>query len=758
MKFSYSLIALSIFAQPALSGEWDYPAGNEALMDGAAAKAYIENHYADVGSVSLRYETKSKLGHQYNFDIAVAGDYKAQRTLVIHTDNDGLVQRVFKSLDDTIIRNGEATKAAELEAPRRLKAAHPPELSSGQLVTATVNIVDPDLRSMDRQAPPIGTWNDLSDYPNPARYVQRNVEVLQSGDQYYLSNSRVTQVDAEYLEEYNATSGQWQKSGSASFLAQEGIAKFADITALNQLSFASHDFTQVMAFYHIDESLRYVESLGYNLFDSPVLFDARGLSNNNSSYFYGPKAAMFGIGGSPDAIDADVVIHELGHGVHYQIVKDWAYGHTGAMGEGFADYWAGSASYRKLYQQGSKFEIDTVFNWDGYFGNRVTTRSLWNQRAKYFEQSEYRAHESVGGELGDELWSTPLFQTLKQAVEQYGKEAFAEVDTIVLESMYGLGRGMKMHDLVESMLFVADKLYPSRDYKQMLTANFELHGLLKAPFRLELDSRYVDDSKPISARLIANGRQASIEGQLETSNGAHLDLNEDKFSTSTQTLVLPDQETCGVPFELNADISYQYESNLKALNWKKSQTLILGVPEINQQVKVQNSVLPDASLANNGSFNAGFKSFNFIINDAGTATGDFGVYLKLNHSKMSDLQVELISPSGTRQMLLSNPLFSQPEKQFYWVAKHDDLIKPFVGQSLAGTWRLEVSDVAMGDSGQLVEWAVGQVERYSCGQATDNTNSNNTNNNSGSGGGAISWGLLLLSGLLFWRREQTHTH
>ncbi|MDN3684932.1 hypothetical protein QW180_20525 [Vibrio sinaloensis] len=198
-----------------------------------------------------------------------------------------------------------------------------------------------------------------------------------------------------------------------------------------------------MAFYHIDESLRYVESLGYSLFDEPVEVDARGLSNNNSSYFYGPKAAMFGVSGSPDAIDADVVIHELGHGVHYQIVPDWGYGHTGAMAEGFADYWAGSASYRKLFKQGSDFEIDTVFNWDGYFGTRVSTRSLWNQRARYFESSEYRAHVSVGGELGDELWSTPLFQTLKQGVEKYGEQAFTEIDTIVLESMFGLGRGMK---------------------------------------------------------------------------------------------------------------------------------------------------------------------------------------------------------------------------------------------------------------------------------------------------------------------------
>lgn len=758
MKLKYSIIALSLLSSCVMAGEWDYPAGNEVIVDASAAQAYLLENYPGAGSVALRYQTESKLGSQYNFDIILNGEYQAQRTLVVHTDKDGLIQRVFKSLDDTIIRNGVPTKAAELEAPRRLKAQRPPELSSGNIVAASVNIVDPDLRTMDRQAPPTTPWLDVADYPNAPRFVERQVEVLSSGGKYYLANSRVTQVDAEYLEEYQADSDTWVESGSASFLGQEGVTEFSQLSDLKRLTFASNDFTQVMAFYHIDASLRYVESLGYSLFDQPVQMDARGLSNNNSSYFYGPKAAMFGIGGSPDAIDADVVIHELGHGIHYQIVKDWAYGHTGAMAEGFADYWAGSASYRKLYQQGSKFEIDTVFNWDGYFGNRISTRSLWNQRAKYFESSEYRAHESVGGELGDELWSTPLFQTLKQGVEKYGQEAFEEVDTIVLESMFGLGRGMKMHDLVESMLYVADKLYPSRDYREILKNNFALHGLEKAPFRLELNSRYVDESEPLTVRLIANGRQATVNATLATSNGEQVTFTQDKFAVATQSIEFNEVDICGVPFELNADVEYQFETNLQTLNWQHSRSLVMGVPQINQPIKVQNSVLPNASLANNGTFNAGFKSFNFIINDKVKVGNNFGVYIKINHARLSDLQIELVSPSGSRTMLVANQNYSLQSKDFYWVAKHDELLDVFIGESLNGTWRLEVSDVGLGNSGHLVEWAIGEVERYTCGLATDKTEINHTNNKSGSGGGAFSWGLWLLGGLLLWRREQNRNH
>ncbi|AXN34405.1 proprotein convertase P-domain-containing protein [Vibrio coralliilyticus] len=749
MKNKLSLIALAIASLSAQAGEWDYPAGNETVSDQAAAKTYVETHYPDIGSIALRYQSQSKLGRQYNFNITVSGEYKAQRTIVVHTDSSGLVQRVFKSLEDTILRNNVATTAAELEVPRRLKSNASPDVSSGTVVDATVNIVDPDLRTMDKQPAPSSLWADVSDYPNAPRYVERDVEVLSSGGKYYLSNSRVKQVDAEYLEEQDPDTGVWSQSGSASFLAQEGIVEFAQLDDLKNLTFASNDFTQMMAFYHIDQSLQYLSSLGYSLFSEPVVFDARGLSNNNSSYFYGPKAAMFGIGGSPDAIDADVVIHELGHGIHYQIVPDWGYGHTGAIAEGFADYWAGSDSYRKLYNEGSDFEIDTVFNWDGYFGTRVATRSLWNQRARYFEQSEYRAHESVGGELGDELWSTPLFQTLKQGVVKYGDQAFDEVNTIVLESMYGLGRGMKMHDLVESMLHVSEKLYPSREYTALLKTNFAAHDLIKAPFRTEVDKRYVDQSAPLEVRLLSNGRQAKVTGKIAASIGAEQNVETEKFETYSSSLTLPQSATCGDSFTLETAVSYQYDTSLQSQDWTASETLILGIPTLNQQTKVQNSVIPDASVADNGSFNNGFKSFNFIINDDNTVIGDdFGIYLNIEHSSLSDLEVVLVSPSGTRQALMTNEAFSKSSRSMYWVAKHDEAAQAFSGQALAGTWRLEVTDYSQGDTGQLVEWAVGNVESYSCAQSTDNNNSD-----SGSGGGSVSWGLMFLSGLLFWRRE-----
>ncbi|PKG37892.1 proprotein convertase P-domain-containing protein [Psychromonas sp. Urea-02u-13] len=748
MKPQLTMFALLIISAFAQGGEWEHPAGNEIVADLVAAKSYIETHYPDIGSVALRYESESKLGHQYNFNITLNGEYKAQRTIVLHTDNLGIVQRVFKSLEDTILRDGVAITATELESPRRLKANSPPELSTGSLVNAQVNVFELDLRTMDKQGAPDVPWADVADYPNPARFVLRDVDLLNSGGKFYLSNERVKQVDAEYLEAKNPDSGVWEKNDSASFLALEEAIEFDQIEDLKNLTFASNNFTQVMAFYQIDQSLRYLESLGYSLFSNAVKFDGRGLSNNNSSYFMGPKAVMFGIGGSPDALDADVVLHELAHGIHYQIVPDWGYGHTGAMAEGFADYWAGSNSYRKLYEEGSDFEIDTVFNWDGYFGSKIVTRSLWNKKARYFEESEYRAHESAGGELGDELWSTPLFQTLKQGAEHYGKDAFIEVDTIVLESMYGMGRSMKMHDLAESMIYVANKLYPGRDYAALLKANFQVHGLFKAPFRVEVDSRYVDHNNPLNMRLMANGRQAFIEGLIKTSISASEALTSDKFSTLEKRIHLPNVAICGESFTLSTALAYQYNRQLQALDWTEETTLVYGVPELDQNVKIQNSVLPDATVNEHGAINHGFKSFNFIINgDSNTVDDNLALYLKISHENIADLRVTVISPKGTRQDILTHQTYSQSTLARYWIAKHDNNLSTFIGEPMAGTWRLEVTDYSPDSTGNLVEWAVAKVAQYSCTNTASNSNSNENNGAGSSSGGAMSHGLLL--GLIF---------
>ncbi|MEF1335932.1 proprotein convertase P-domain-containing protein, partial [Vibrio rotiferianus] len=488
--------------------------------------------------------------------------------------------------------------------------------------------------------------------------------------------------------------------------------------------------------------LQYLTSLTYDLFDEPLRFDARGLSKDNSTYYYGPKALMLGVGGvSPDAVDADVVIHELGHGIHYQIVPDWAYGHTGAIAEGFADYWAGSASYRIQYsyasRRGQEFELDTVFNWDGVFGTRKTTRSLWNQRARYFEGAEYLAHISVGGENGDELWSTPLFQALKASVERYGDgtdKVFREFDAIVLEGMYGIGRGVKMHDLAESTVFAASTLFPEKDYAQFLMNSFNKHNLLKAPFRVRYDARYIAQDQNVGVNLSQTGREASIKGQWQLNNASVFDFDETLSDSTSMKVALPSGLTCGTQFDSSISLDYQFSEGLKARQWEENVKLVNGTPKLDIKPQSVNTALPEQ----------GDRLFAQTLSDKSHTIDDsFAVYLNIEHDSLQDLQVALISPQGKSVVLLNHQSSNTNGFKGYFTAQYDEELQALVGQPSWGTWRLEVSDRVSGNSGVLKEWGVSHFAQYQC--SADTTKGSSSGGSGGSGSPLALLGLLLLS-------------
>lgn len=758
MKKRSLYLAMLLASTQSLAAEWDYPLGNVSVSNFQEALTYLEQAYPEVGSLRFRYERQSKLGHHYNFDVLVAGEYKQQRTIVLSTNNDDQVSRIFRSLEDTVLLSGQPTTAAELEAPRQLEAERAPELSSGQLVSAKVNVFSPDLRTMDRSASPETLLTDITHYPNVPQYVEATVDVLDHIDGIYLSNSRLSQVDAIALVAYDPDSGELVSRDTSNFLAPEGITRFDKIEDLQLVGWQDNRFLQLMAFTHLDQSLRYIEDLGFSLFEQPLEFDGRGLSADNSTYYFGPKAALFGIaGGSPDALDADVILHELGHGIHYQIVRDWAYGHTGAIGEGFGDYWAGAFSFRTQYEnaqtQGQEFEIDTVFNWDGYFGVRKTTRSLWNQRARYFRQAEYRAHESVAGELGDELWSTPLFQALKVGVERYGHVAFQEFDSIVLESMYGVGRGVKMHDLAESMLFVAKALYPDRDYAQILKEKFDVHNLIIEPFVVETKGRYVHPENSLDITIHPTLRQPQWGGEVDI-DGLTQSFDSATIPSLAIQAELPTGKVCGSAVPLNTTIDYQYSASLKEHSWQHDMVLVYGLPSFSTPVKEVNGYLPDSRHSPNNQPIVGFKTFNFTVEGSGQTVGEnFGLYLDIDHSRLSDLAISLVSPRGTKVALINHQSTTFDGFEGYLTFKYDSLLDEFKNEPLNGTWRLEVGDYVEGETGQLNRWVIGNISHYECGDAAAKEQGS-----SSSSGGSVSPFILLLAALLsFGRAANTRT-
>jgi hypothetical protein len=143
-------------------------------------------------------------------------------------------------------------------------------------------------------------------------------------------------------------------------------------------------FEAANVYYHIDAFMRYINTpgpsgLGLSVmpyqYTGGVRFDPSGFNGaDNSHYLSGTGRLSFGEGGVDDAEDADVIIHELGHGLH-----DWAtnggLSQVNGLSEGCGDYVA--MSYSRAYNQwpSSAPQYNWVFDWDGhnpFWGGRVT--------------------------------------------------------------------------------------------------------------------------------------------------------------------------------------------------------------------------------------------------------------------------------------------------------------------------------------------------------------------------------------------------
>ena len=114
--------------------------------------------------------------------------------------------------------------------------------------------------------------------------------------------------------------------------------------------YGRHDdrFEQVMAYYWITVAQNYIQSLGFGstypgVNNRSQLVRLNQLGYDNSFATDHPKYELrFGKGGVDDAEDAEVILHEYGHAIHFQSSPTF-YGpgeESGAIGEGFGDYLA----------------------------------------------------------------------------------------------------------------------------------------------------------------------------------------------------------------------------------------------------------------------------------------------------------------------------------------------------------------------------------------------------------------------------------
>lgn len=147
---------------------------------------------------------------------------------------------------------------------------------------------------------------------------------------------------------------------------------------------ADQKFEGPNVYFLIDKQMRYLnETLGVSVVPNTVAggvrFDPHGFNgDDNSSFSTGSDQLQFGEGGVDDAEDSDVVLHELGHGLHDWITNGGLSQNEG-LSEGVGDYFANSYNRSTGHWTPSDPQWFWMFQWDGhnqYWGGRVTNYNI----------------------------------------------------------------------------------------------------------------------------------------------------------------------------------------------------------------------------------------------------------------------------------------------------------------------------------------------------------------------------------------------
>lgn len=315
-----------------------------------------------------------------------------------------------------------------------------------------------------------------------------------------LSNDALTDTsaasafDAAYstktLRDLTVTSGVYKLTGpfvNIKNLESPNTAPSSNTNGVWTAKRGNNAFDDSNVYFHLDQSQRYMQSLGFtgtkSILNRSMDVDTDGVNGDDNSHFSGTGATgylAFGHGCVNDSEDADVILHEYGHGIQASINSSWSGGDTGAMGEGFGDYWAASYSYSTA--NGKTYHPEWAFSWDGH-GACWNGRMMNRTDARYNSSKTYGAHQSVTEGTAtfqsDELWSTPLFQAMTALIAA-GKPR-ANIDQIILEAHFGLGSNIKMPAMATAIVNAAHNLFPTdATYENTFRSKFQAQNILAA--------------------------------------------------------------------------------------------------------------------------------------------------------------------------------------------------------------------------------------------------------------------------------------
>ncbi|WP_055447294.1 T9SS type A sorting domain-containing protein [Lacinutrix mariniflava] len=250
-----------------------------------------------------------------------------------------------------------------------------------------------------------GQYIDGNDATNAALDAARTsvtlLDITQTGGQFFLTGPFAEIVDFE-----SPSKGLFSQSSSTfNFNRQQD------------------GFEAVNVYYHIDKSMRYINNtLGIglmpNAYNTGVRADPSGQNGaDNSRYFQGSERLTFGEGCVDDGEDADVILHELGHGLHDWITNG-GLSQVNGLSEGSGDYWANS--YKRSLGQWSASDAarNWVFGWDGH-------NACWPGRTTVYT-GQYPTNLTGQIHTDGQMWATTLMEIWEDIGREKTDKAFLE--------------------------------------------------------------------------------------------------------------------------------------------------------------------------------------------------------------------------------------------------------------------------------------------------------------------------------------------
>jgi hypothetical protein len=193
----------------------------------------------------------------------------------------------------------------------------------------------------DKPGPDTSTGIGRVFFPNPVATLQNQSLTDQKDADYAALQPAYQNVTLTNLDGSGYLQGDWANVKSST----GPLAYSPDKTFLYNRK--DDQFEQVMAYYWVTEAQKYIQSLGFGVTRRPINMESQEVRINqlgiDNSYSWDKKDLLrFGKGGVDDAEDAEVILHEYGHAMmDSQVVPGFGTSvEAGAIGEGFADYWA----------------------------------------------------------------------------------------------------------------------------------------------------------------------------------------------------------------------------------------------------------------------------------------------------------------------------------------------------------------------------------------------------------------------------------